>query len=307
MKKRHYVFFLLLLLAFAFPLQSTKVNKSDLDASHILVGRVEEAEGFFGLNDRGDELIFSRVRVKVERWIKGRDGNSVEFVMEGGSVGDLALKVSEYPEFSKGQVVRLSLDKIGQAFKFREGEVVEEARVSGKPAKPAARCCKTFASWAVVPALYYVNANCADATAPNEQADIEAGASEWLVSGHTILSSAGTTNSTQIAYNGENDVFFDDSSSGNTIAATYIWYTRRGGQILDFDMIFYDGAWTFYGQGKICNGGFYLETIAAHEFGHAVGLDHNRCTSSLMYPYAIYCEQNHVTAADLACLAGLYQ
>lgn len=103
MKKRHYALFLLLLLAFAFPLQSTKVNKADLDAGYILVGRVDEAEGFFGVNDRGDQLIFSRVRVKVERWIKGRDGNSIEFIVEGGSVGDLALKVSEYPEFSRGR------------------------------------------------------------------------------------------------------------------------------------------------------------------------------------------------------------
>jgi Matrixin len=307
MKKRHYALFLLVLLAFAFPLQSTKVNKADLDAGYILIGRVDEAEGFFGVNDRGDQLIFSRVRVKVERWIKGRDGNSIEFIVEGGSVGDLALKVSEYPEFSRGERYRLSLDKIGHAFKFREGEVIEEAGISGKPVKPTLQCCKIIAKWATYPVPYFVNPNCSDITGTGEQTDIKNGAREWVVSGQEILSFVNTTASTQIAYNGENDVFFDNSSSGSAIAATYMWYTRKGGQMLEFDMIFYEGAWDFYSGTAGCNGGFYVQTIAAHEFGHAVGLDHNRCTSSLMYPYADYCETNTATADDLACLAGLYQ
>jgi hypothetical protein len=307
MKKRHYALFLLLLLAFAFPLQSTKVNKSDLDAGYILVGRVDEAEGFFGVNDRGDQLIFSRVRVKVERWIKGRDGNSIEFIVEGGSVGDLALKVSEYPEFSRGERYRLSLDKIGPAFKFREGEIIEEAGISGKPVRPTSTCCKTIAKWASYPVPYFVNPNCSDIKGTGGQTDIENGAREWVVSGKEVLRCAGTTTSTQIAYNTQNDVFFANSSSGSAIAATYMWYTRKGGQMLEFDMVFFDAAWNFYSGTAGCNGGFYIQTIAAHEFGHAVGLDHNRCTSSLMYPYADYCETNTVTADDLACLAGLYQ
>ncbi len=306
MKKRHYALFLMLLLGLVFPLQSTKVNKSYLDASHILIGRVEEAEGFFGVNDRGDQLIFSRVRVKVERWIKGRDGNSVEFIVEGGNVGDLALKVSEYPEFSRGQMFRLSLDKVGRAYKFREGEVVEEAGISGRPVKPTVECCKTIAGWAGYPVPYFVNPNCSD-IGSNVKTDIENGAREWVVSGKEILICAGTTPSTNIAYNRKNEVFFDNSSSGNAIAATYMWYSRKGGQMLEFDMIFYDAAWTFFSGSTGCTYGFYVQTIAAHEFGHAVGLDHNRCTSSLMYPYADFCETNTATADDLACLAKLYQ
>ena len=66
--------------------------------------------------------------------------------------------------------------------------------------------------------------------------------------------------------------------------------------------------WPFFSRngGESCSGGFFYQTIATHEFGHAVGIDHNRCADSIMYPYASYCETNTLTAADLACLAKLY-
>ncbi|MDI6845687.1 MAG: matrixin family metalloprotease, partial [Candidatus Saccharicenans sp.] len=96
---------------------------------------------------------------------------------------------------------------------------------------------------------------------------------------------------------------------GSTIAVTYTWYNRTTGIIIEFDMMFYDG-WKYFSFDNACtsacNGGFYLSIIAAHEFGHAIGLDHNDCTNSLMYPYADYCETELTRDVDISCARTIY-
>jgi len=107
----------------------------------------------------------------------------------------------------------------------------------------------------------------------------------------------------------QNTVFFRKAKGGRTIAVTYIWYIRTTGIIIEFDMLFYDG-WKYFSFDGSCssarNGGFYLSVIAAHEFGHAIGLDHNGCTDSIMYPYADYCDTNLVQNIDKDCADTIY-
>ncbi len=306
MKPRYGILVLALLLLGSFPAQASKVNRADLEATHILLGKVDAVESFFGVNERGDQIILSRVRVKALKWIKGDPSGFVDFVVEGGSVGDLALKVSDVPEFEKGQRLRLLLKKANGEFKYEESEIEEPARL--KTVKPAAGCCKTYAAWATPPVNYRVNTSNADVPAQNALADIQAGTEAWNTT-VSVLNYAGTTPKATAAYDGENIVFFNNVSSGSAIAVTYLWYNKRTQVMLEFDMYFFEKAWDFFSRtrGDICSGGFYYQTIATHEFGHAVGIDHNRCTDSIMYPYASYCGTNTVTAADLACLTKLYQ
>src|SRR5512141_2879277 len=112
MKLRYVILVLALLLLVSFPAQATKVNKADLEATHILLGRVDDVQSFFGVNERGDQIILSRVRVKALKWTKGDPSAFVEFMVEGGSVGELSLKVSDVPEFERGQRLRLLLKKV---------------------------------------------------------------------------------------------------------------------------------------------------------------------------------------------------
>jgi hypothetical protein len=301
MKLRYGILALVFLLTSSFPGQAAKVNKADLEATHILVGNVDDVESFFGVNERGDQIILSRIRVKALKWIKGDPSGVVEFVVEGGAVGELALRVSDIPEFEKGQRMRLLLKKLDGEFKFQEGEIDESTRF--KPAKPAAGCCKTYAAWAITPVPYKVNMTGADGTESSALADIKDGAAAWV----GVLVYGGRSSLSGAAYNGENTVSFYESSSGNAIAVTYLWYNKRTQAMLEFDMYFFE-YWPFFSLNadETCSGGFYYRTIATHEFGHAVGIDHNRCVDSIMYPYASYCETNTLTAADLACLAKLY-
>ncbi len=122
--------------------------------------------------------------------------------------------------------------------------------------------------------------------------------------GKTILAYDGTTSIAATKNDGTCAIFFRQTKRGSTIAVTYTWYNTRTRAISEFDMLFYAGAWKFFASG--CSGGFYLDVIATHELGHAIGINHNNCTSSIMYPYANYCTTALLSQDDVNCVRSLY-
>lgn len=294
------------------PALANKEEKLALDATHILIGKVKKVESYYDVNKWGDELIFSKVTVKVKKKIKGKVDDYVSFVVEGGSVAEITLKVSNYPLFKEDEEIKLYLKKVGPIFHYVASETLETMEVQAKPPKKPGgkeKCCKTFASWPQPNVPYYVNPSNHDVTRACAINDINAGASLWNDVSGINMTYSGTTGDAEVSQNFRNVIFFREAASGSTIAATYTWYTRRGRQIVEFDMIFYD-SWQFYSfvcAGGSCNDdGFYIEIIAAHELGHAIGIDHNRCQSSIMYPYADYCGTSLLSPDDTACAAKLY-
>ena len=99
---------------------------------------------------------------------------------------------------------------------------------------------------------------------------------------------------------------FRNASNGNAIATTYWWYS--GSRIIDADIVFWDGAFRFFSGTSGCSAGFYVEDIAAHEFGHALGLGHSAVSGATMYPSTSYCNaQNRMLDADdIAGIVSLY-
>lgn len=285
----------------AVPTTASKVDPLDLEATHIAVGEVASVDGYFGANDAGDQLIFSRVFLKVERWLKGGTESAIAFSVEGGVVGDLGLMVSDSPVFKKGERIKAYLKKTPKGFELLEKQ---EAGRKVKPPKPQPEaCCATFAHWPSTIVPYILNTTNNDGNADEAvKSAVSKGLGAWPV---IQWSYGGGTSTTRVAQNGLNEIFFAAETKGSAIAVTYTWYNTATKHISEFDMKFYDRAWVFFTAG--CQGGFYIGNITTHESGHGIGLSHNSCTTSIMYPYASYCANNSVSSADSACVTGLYR
>ena len=77
---------------------------------------------------------------------------------------------------------------------------------------------------------------------------------------------------------------------------------------MDADIVFHQGS-RFYSANLGCNGdGFYIENTGAHEFGHALGLEHSSVETATMWPNSGACETIRETPDpdDIAGLGSLY-
>ena len=79
-------------------------------ASRIVVAHVSNVESRFETNRFGDQLIVSTVALDVLETLKGPDTRQVLVSVEGGTVGDLTLKVSDLPELRQGERAVFFLD-----------------------------------------------------------------------------------------------------------------------------------------------------------------------------------------------------
>lgn len=109
--------------------------------------------------------------------------------------------------------------------------------------------------------------------------------------------------------NYQNAVVFGDYPNNNVIAITSVWYTPRGRQIVEFDILFntrFD-----WGDASINPAVMDLQNIATHELGHAVGLNDiysTTCAEVTMYGYSDYGEIDKRTLeqSDITGLQKMY-
>ena len=154
---------------------------------------------------------------------------------------------------------------------------------------------------------YFVNAANLDVPSANAIAALRAGADAWLQQANAFqFVYAGPSTQTANTFDSVNLVVFRNASSGSAIATTYWW--SSGSQIVDADIVFWDGAFRFFTGSTGCSGGFYIEDIAAHEFGHALGLGHSASTSATMYFSTASCNvaNRSLDADDIAGVQALY-
>jgi hypothetical protein len=99
---------------------------------------------------------------------------------------------------------------------------------------------------------------------------------------------------------------FRNASSGSAIATTYTWMS--GARIIDADIVFWDAGFQFFTGSTGCTNGFYIEDIAAHEFGHALGLGHSTTPGATMYPSTPPCNTGlrSLDPDDIAGVRSLY-
>jgi len=171
----------------------------------------------------------------------------------------------------------------------------------------------TFAHWGSNTVTLYVNPVNADVSQAAATAALQAGMDVWNTQSGTSFryQYGGTANDTATAYDNRNVVMFRNASNGSTIATTYSWWTTGSTELLDSDIVFWDGGFTFFTGSTDCGvvtGGAYIEDIAAHELGHALGLSQSTATDATMYPSYSYCSQalRTLSADDIAGAKSLY-
>jgi len=107
----------------------------------------------------------------------------------------------------------------------------------------------------------------------------------------------------------KNSIAFDTYPQANAIAVTSVWYTRKGKQIVEFDIVFntnFD-----WGNADLDATKMDLQNIAVHELGHSVGLADiytDPCSTVTMYGYSTEGETSKRTlgTADITGLESMY-
>lgn len=165
----------------------------------------------------------------------------------------------------------------------------------------------TGPTWSQGQTPYYINSANLDLPGFSAETALRSGADAWQQQSAAFrFVFSGLSSQTTTTHDGINLVLFRNASSGSAIATTYWW--SSGSRIVDADIVFWDGAYRFFAGSSGCTEGFYIEDIAAHEFGHALGLAHSASTSATMYPTVSSCNAGNRTldADDIAGVRALY-
>lgn len=81
-------------------------------AHQVVVGTVIDVAATFDNTTDGDQLIVSNVTVRIDEVLKGTFESVLTVKLEGGTVGDLTLAVSDMPEMEPGDRAVFFLDRV---------------------------------------------------------------------------------------------------------------------------------------------------------------------------------------------------
>lgn len=152
-----------------------------------------------------------------------------------------------------------------------------------------------------------VNPNCADPTAPDELAALTSAMNSWSTAGaNFVYNYAGSTSITNYTFNGQNEMCWNPGTSGGALATTSAWYQPGTSNMTECDVVFWDGnttwntSWPSLFQ-------FDVESVALHELGHCLGLDHSQYNWAVMWPSISWGEvQRDLSSDDIEGVIWIY-
>ena len=105
-------------------------------AARVVVGSVERVRPEYQRNEFGDEIIVSVAEVRVRDVLKGtgRVGDAMTIDVEGGTVGDITLRVSDMPTVRAGEeaVFFMARNSQGRNVPYLRGQGILKLDDSGR-------------------------------------------------------------------------------------------------------------------------------------------------------------------------------
>jgi hypothetical protein len=116
---------------------SVNVQARAKGAERVVVAAVESVQPIYAKNEFGDDLIVTRTWVRVSEVMKGKGiaaGEAMEMDVEGGTVGDITLRVSDMPGVAAGEkaILFLSRNKSGRLVPYMRGQGILKLDKSNK-------------------------------------------------------------------------------------------------------------------------------------------------------------------------------
>lgn len=190
------------------------------------------------------------------------------------------------------------LSRFPNAVELTEGEVAAQYATSGF------KWTANTTSWG------YNNAGAAAGVSGSASSAMTAGAAVWNTAGSNFsftggFASGAGTGACGGGTDGSNTVGWA-AQSGSVLAVTCTWYNSGGGgfaSAVEFDMQF-DPDWTWTTGLPIT---IDLQSVATHEFGHALGLNHSGSGAAVMYAsYGSGSDKRSLTADDISGVQFIY-
>lgn len=95
-------------------------------SERVVVATVAAVEAAYQTNEFGDRLIVSRVHLTVDEPMKGGAVRALEMDLEGGTVGEITMTVSDLPALKKGEraVFFLARGRAGRLVPHMRGQSI---------------------------------------------------------------------------------------------------------------------------------------------------------------------------------------